>query len=100
MAVSETWLRRWYVFAVVLMLIGITLAIIDPKFDSMAAMAFRIIFGVVTAALVIGFNLLMFVVGCRREQRWRKGVLILLFLLLPVLFGFLYYWRIPPPRHV
>jgi hypothetical protein len=100
MAVNETWLRRWYVIAVVLMLIGITLAIIDPKFDSMAATAFRIIFGVITAALVIGFNILMFVLCCRREQGWGKSVLILLFLIFPVLFGFLYYWLIPPPRYV
>lgn len=95
MTVSDKLLGRWCTCAVVLVLVGIALASFGPKLESPVGVVFKILYGLIAASTVIGFYLYMLASCFRRERGWRKGVLVLLFLLFPVLFAFLYYWWVP-----
>jgi len=95
MTISDKLLGRWCIAAVALLLVGIVLANFGPRLDSPLGLGFRALYGLIAGVTVIGFYLYMLAICCGRERGWRKRVLILLFLLFPILFAFLYYWWTP-----
>jgi hypothetical protein len=97
---SKKWLNRWCLSAAALTLIGIALASADLPLDTPGGIAFRILYGLIAAAVAIGFYLYMFAACLSYEQGWLKRVLVLGFLLLPILFAFVYYWLRPFGREL
>ena len=92
MTPSEQKLKHWCVTALVLVVVGIALAISGLRLESSAGLAFRVVFGLAAAVVVIGFYLVMFSEAMRTEHGVRNAASIVLFIVFPVGSAFLYYW--------
>ena len=98
MNMNEKALNRWFIAALTLALLGVTLAAAGLEFTSMTGLVFIAVFGLVAAVVVIGFYFVMVAEGMRNKHGLNRTALVALFLVFPIGSAFLYYsltrfWR-------